>query len=108
MWNFDLAQNNDIYIHISKNKNYKEKEIIKSIRLDNFTINKKPTKGDITIYRPSKSEDKVFEYNDEYIVNDNLIFQGTETTNLKQLEIANQGAVIVFRCSNKNLRRIYI
>ena len=105
-WNLDLIQNNDIYLHISKNKNYKREEIIKNIKLSNFIITNNPQKGEIAIYRPSKSEGKVFEYNDEYIINDSLVFQGTEDTNLKELEIANQGAVITFRCSNKNLRRI--
>ena len=106
IWNLDLIQNNDIYLHISKNKNYKGEEIIKNIKLNNFEITKQPAKGEIIIYRPSNSQDKVFEYKDEYIVNDNLVFQGTDRTNLKQLEVANQGAVITFRCSNKNLRRI--
>ncbi len=105
-WNLDLIQNNDIYIHISKNKNYTKQEIIKNIKLNNFVITKEPQKGEIILYRPSNSADKVFEYKDEYIINDNLTFQGTENTNLKQLEVANQGAVITFRCSNKNLRRI--
>ncbi|MCI8621407.1 MAG: hypothetical protein HFJ50_06805 [Clostridia bacterium] len=40
-WNFDLVQNNDIYIYISKNKNYKETEIIKSVTLDNFKIDER-------------------------------------------------------------------
>ena len=105
-WNLDLIQNNDIYLHISKNKNYQGQEKIKNIKLDNFKITKEPSKGEIVIYRPSSSESKVFEYQDEYLVNDSIVFQGTEKTDLKQLEVANQGAVITFRCSNKNLRRI--
>ena len=106
-WNFDLVQNNDIYIHISKNKNYTKEELIKSITLDNFSINKNPAKGEIILYRPSNAEDKVFEYKDEYKITDKLFFLGTENTNLKQLEVANQGAVITFRCTNQNLRRIH-
>lgn len=105
-WNFDLVQNNDIYLHISKNKNYKKEELIKSITLHNFLVNKNPAKGEIVLYRPSNSPDKVFEHNEKYKIKDNLLFLGTENTNLKQLEIANQGAVITFRCTNQNLRRI--
>ncbi len=107
-WNFDLVQNNDIYLHISKNKNYTKEELIKGIKLDNFSINKSPAKGEIVLYRPSNSEDKVFEYKDEYKIKDDLFFLGTESTNLKQLEVANQGAVITFRCTNQNLRRVQL
>ncbi len=41
-WNFDLVQNNDIYIYLSKNKNYKETEVIKSISINNFKIDEQP------------------------------------------------------------------
>lgn len=41
-WNFDLVQNNDIYLSITKNKNYKEEEIIKTITLHHFEIKNAP------------------------------------------------------------------
>lgn len=41
-WNFNLVQNNDMYLYISKNKNYKETEIIKNITLSNFKMDKAP------------------------------------------------------------------
>lgn len=107
-WNFDLVQNNDVYLHISKNKNYRETEIIKNITIDSFKINNKPPKGEIVIYKPSKHENKNFEYLDEYIVSDSLVYQGSENTNLKDLQISNQGGVITVRFCNKNLRKILI
>lgn len=101
-WNFDLVQNNDMYIYISKNKNYKETEIIKNIKLNNFKIEDGPKTGKITIYRPSHAEDKIYEYKDEYIINDEIIYQGSEFTNAKNLEIANQGGIIILRfCNNE-------
>lgn len=101
-WNFDLAQNNDIYLYISKNKNYKETEIIKNIKLDNFKI-EKPNKGQIVIYRPSEAEDKIYEYKEEYIINNEIIYSGSEFTNAKKLEIANQGGIIFLRFCNNEL-----
>lgn len=64
--------------------------------------------GKITTYRPSENEDKIYEYTDNYIVNDELVYSGSEITNAKNLEIANQGGVILFRFCNKDLRHIYI
>lgn len=107
-WNFELVQNNDIYLHISKNKNYKETEIIKNITINNFNINKTPLKGEISIYRPSKIDNKNYEYLEEYLVTDSLIYQGSEKTDIKDLKISNQGGVISFRICNKNIRKIFI
>lgn len=104
MWNFDLVQNNDVYIYISKNKNYKDSEIIKSICIDNFKFENGPKAGKMTIYRPSKLEDKIYEYKDEYIIDSDLNYSGAEFTNAKNLEIANQGGIVFLRFCNNGLR----
>ena len=105
-WNLDLAQNNDIYLHILKNKNYKETEIIKNIKINNFKINKAHN-GKINIYRPSQNENKTFEYLDEYIVKDEIVYNGSDSTNVKELLVSNQGGVVTFRICNKDLRKIF-
>ncbi len=105
-WNFEIVQNNDVYIHIGKNKDYRETKVIKNIIIDNFEINEKPIKGKIEIYRPSESEEKIYEYEDKYKINDRLIYKGEENNNLKELSIANQGGIIAFRYSNEKLRKI--
>lgn len=107
-WNFDLVQNNDMYIYVSKNKNYKETEIIKNISINNFKIENGPKKGKIVIYRPSKSEDKLYEYLEEYIVDNEITYTGAEKANAKNLEIANQGGIILLRFCNNEIRRIFI
>lgn len=106
IWNLNLIQNNDVYLHISKNKNYRETEIIKNITIDNFKI-ENPQKGTVVIYRPSKDENKTFEYSDEYVAKNELVYTGNENTNMKELLISNQGGVITFRISNQNLRHIF-
>lgn len=107
-WNFNLVQNNDIYIHITKNKNYKQTEIIKNITLDNFVTNTTPAKGKLVIYRPSQNENKTYEYLDEYKVGDSLTYEGEKETNVKNLSIANQGGVITLRYTIEDLRNIFI
>jgi len=106
IWNLEIIQNNDVYIHIGKNKNYRETEVIKNITIDNFEINEKPAKGKVELYRPSSSEEKVYEYEDKYKIQDKLIYKGEENNNLKDLSIANQGGIIAFRYSNQDLRKI--
>lgn len=107
-WDFDLVQNNDIYIYVEKNKGYKETERIKSIIINNYVINKAPSKGNIVMYKPSHAEHKNYEYSDEYIINDELIYNGEGNTNIKEQKIANQGGVVAFRYCTKDLRNIYI
>ena len=107
-WNMDLKQNNDVYLHISKNRNYKETEIIKNIVLNNFTVNEQPKKGNIVIYRPAKDENIKYEYSEEFIVKDALIYNSGETTDLGNLKIANQGGVISIRYLLDNLRNLFI
>lgn len=102
-WNFDLAQNNDIYIYISKNKNYKDTEIIKSITLSNFKVENGPNVGKITIYRPTENEGKIYEYKEEYIAQNSITYTGSEFTNAKKLEVANQGGILLLRMTNKDL-----
>lgn len=107
-WNFDIVQNNDIYIYVSKNKSYEETEMIKSITLNNFKTENGPQIGNMQIYRPSENRDLLYEYKDEYITNDKIVYNGSEASNLKNLEIANQGGAILFRLCNKNVRKIFI
>ena len=107
-WNFDLVQYNDIYLTISKNKNYKETEIIKKVVIENLKTEEEPLKGKIVAYMPSSSRDTTYEYKEEYLINNPLEFKGEEETNLKERTIANQGGVIAFRYLNHDLRRIFI
>ncbi len=67
-----------------------------------------PKFGNIVIYRPSQEEDQVYEYKEEYEIKDQITYAGSEIRNTKNLEIANQGGMIIFRICNKNLRRIQI
>lgn len=107
-WNLNVVQNNDVYLEISKNKNYEEIEIIDEIIIDNFKIEEKPKIGDIKIYRPSTEEEFTYKNIEENEVKENLIYVGTEKSSVKNLEIANQGGLVLFRYSIENLGKYSI
>lgn len=102
-WHMDVFQNNDVYLEITKNKSYKQKEAIESITLENFSYEIEPEKGNTKIYRPSKEEKKTYDNKEESEVSEKLTYRGGEETNLKNLEVANQGGLILVRFANTNV-----
>lgn len=102
-WDLQMVQNNDIYIDITKNKNYYQTEIIDKIVLNNFKIDQEPIKGEIKLYRPNDKENGVYINAEEFQIQDSLEYIGSENSNIKNLEIANQGGLILLRYVNENL-----
>lgn len=103
-WNLKLVQNNDIYIDILKNKNYTEKEIINKVILDNFEISKKPKKGEAFIYNSGSLQDGVYYNKEEYKIKDQIEYIGNEEkSDIKNLQISNQGGLILLRLVNEKL-----
>lgn len=102
-WDLQLVQNNDIYIDITKNKNYFETEIIDKVVLDNFIIEAEPQKGSLKKYRPNDKENGIYTNKEEYFVQDRLEYTGSDKSNIKNLEIANQGGLILLRYVNEDL-----
>lgn len=102
-WDLQMVQNNDIYIDITKNKNYYQTEIIDKIVLNNFKIDQEPIKGEIKLYRPNDKENGVYINAKEFQIQDSLEYIGSENSNIKNLEIANQGGLILLRYVNENL-----
>ena len=101
-WNINVIQNNDVYIYIEKNDEYKKQETIKSVKIENITIAEKPSIGEIKVYKPISNDAVLFENKDENVVNE-LEYKGAKTTDAKKLEISNQGGVLIFRCANNNI-----
>lgn len=103
-WSFDVHQSNDIYLYIDKNDKYNKTEVIKSIYIDNFKIEGKNT-DNIKLYKPDIDEENIiFKYKEENIIQ-SLEYIGEVESDLKNLKIANQGGIIVFRCSNNNITK---
>lgn len=105
-WNLNLIQNNDIYLEIAKNKNYKDTEIIDEIIVDNFNIEEAPKKGVLKIYKPS-TEEATYKNSEENEIHESLIYKGKEKSSVKDLEIANQGGLILFRYSIEGLEEYH-
>ena len=57
---------------------------------------------------PNSTEGRKFSYSPEYEVQTRLEYIGREKTDLKNLQIGNQGGTIAFRISNTNLGEYYL
>lgn len=104
-WDVEVYQNNDVYLNIEKNKNYKEVESIKSIIIDNIKIDQNPQIGKIEFYRPSKDNIQTYNYQEEYKMGEKTEYIGDTKSDIKNLKIANQGNTLVFRILNKTGKR---
>lgn len=101
-WYKNVIQNNDIYIYIEKNKDYKKQETIKSVKIDEFNVKQTNPNGEFKVYKQTESDTAIFQNIDENIVQE-LEYKGTKQTNTKKFEISNQGGVLSFRCANNNI-----
>lgn len=104
-WDAEIYQNNDIYLNIEKNKNYKKTEAIKSIVIDNIKVNEEPQVGTIEIYRPSSDSLQTYDYQEEYKITDKIEYIGGTESDIKNLKISNQGNTLIIRVLNKTGKR---
>ena len=98
-WNLDIMQYNDIYLQIVKNPEYDKNAYIESVSLENFNFSD-PKVGNTRVYMPSSTEGTLFSYEDNYLINRTLTFDGGDSNNYKTLKISSQGGNIVFRVAN--------
>lgn len=101
-WNFNVNQNNDIYIYIEKNSKYDKTEIIEEIKIDNIIINKNNSKGETKLYKPVKDEKIMFKNITENEISE-ITYTGELESNIKEQKISNQGGIIVFRYAINNI-----
>lgn len=99
-WAFDISQNNDINLYIEKNKKYDKQEAIKSILIDNINVERNTEKGTINFYRPNTTDSGTYFKNVEENLVQTIEYKGAMQTDLKKLEISNQGGLIMFRVAN--------
>lgn len=103
IWNISLSEYNDVYIYMKKDEATSDDITIKDITLDNFSIEKKPVKGDLKLYRPTGELNSLYTYSEQDYLGSNLVFTGSKIDDLKNLEIGNTGGVMAFRTSIENL-----
>lgn len=102
-WEFDVIQNNDLYFTISKNDNYTKEEIIKSVKINNIKILEEPKVGAIKTYMPNSLEGRRFNYQEEYLVEEELTYKGAAKSDEKNLEIGNQGGSLSLSFCNTDI-----
>lgn len=103
-WNFNVYQNNDVYIYIDKNEDYRgEEKILKSLKIENISITKAPLKGEVKAYMPNSVEGRIFSYDENYIIDGSLEYKGAEESNSQTLEIGSNGGRALIRFSNTGL-----
>lgn len=102
-WNLQVNQNNDIYLYIKKNDKYKDTEIIKSVKLDNFDIKEKSRVGEIKLLKPDSNIESVIFKNITENEVDSIEYIGDMESSIKELKISNQGGLVVFRYAINNI-----
>ena len=101
LWNFQVVQNNDMYIEIKNNA--KETEKIKNIKISNIEIIQVPNKGSIKVFMPNSVDGARYTYTDEYEVKDSLTYGGYEENSYKDLRINKNGGKLSISFANKDL-----
>lgn len=104
IWDLKLTQNNDIYIYIQKNKDIETQAKIKSIQINRMMITEKNKIGDISVLLPTSNKiNQIFLASTENYLNKNITYYANTTDNLEKQEICQDGGMIAFRISNKNI-----
>ena len=101
-WNFNVDENNDIYIYIEKNSSYGKTEIIQSVDIKNISINKSNEKGTVKLYKPVQDEKRMFTNRKENEITE-ITYNGELESNIKEQKISNQGGIVAFRYSINNI-----
>lgn len=101
IWNINVIQVNDLYMYIDKTID--TDETIKEIKIENFSLNKSPQKGNIKILRPTGDLDNLYTYSEQDYFYEGLVYKGAIIDDMKSLEIANNGGVLGFRASVEDL-----
>ena len=94
---FNVFENNDIYVYIEKNENYDKEELIKSVVINNISLETSPQMGITKFYHPEVEEvDMMFKNSAENETN-SIEYIGDIKSDLKNMKISNQGGIVAFR-----------
>lgn len=102
-WDFDVNENNDIYIYVEKNSGYGKTEVIENVTVKNFNIEKTNEKGSAKILKPDDTAEKRIFSNKEENESTEIVYQGDLQSNIKEQKISNQGGKIAFRYAISNI-----
>lgn len=101
IWNIDVTQVNDLYIYLDKT--IEDEQTINQIKIENFVVNKAPSKGSLKVLRPTGELPNLYTYSEQDYINSSITYLGAAIDDMKALEISNNGGVIGFRVALENL-----
>lgn len=101
IWNIDVTQVNDLYIYLDKT--IEDEQTINQIKIENFVVNKAPSKGSLKVLRPTGELPNLYTYSEQDYINGSITYFGAAIDDMKTLEISNNGGVIGFRVALENL-----
>lgn len=102
-WNLDIYQINDIYISIDKTEYADKNQVLTGVRIENIKIIKQPNIGAIKTYMPNSLDGRIYNYVDEYLVENKLQYIGASKSNSRTLEVGNQGGIALISFVNTEL-----
>lgn len=102
IWNIGITQVNDLYMYIDKTIEDDE-QTIKEIKIENFVVNKNPSKGKLKVLRPTGEIANLYTHSHQDYLNDKIIYTGGVIDDLKSLEISNNGGILGFRVAVEEL-----
>ena len=101
IWNINISEVNDVYLFFEKSK--ETDQTIKEIRFENFVINTKPKKGDLSLLRPTGELKSLYSQSTGNYLDEGITYVGGVIDDMKALEISNTGGMVGFRFSLDNL-----
>lgn len=102
-WNLNIYQINDIYISIDKTEYADQNQLLTGVRIENIKIVKQPNVGAIKTYMPNSLDGRIYNYVDEYLVENKLQYIGASKSNSRTLEVGNQGGLALISFVNTEL-----
>ena len=92
-WNIEIYQNTDVYFEIERNSEHKSNENIKNIKIQNIQIignEKNMPKA----YMPSTDTEQMFNYTENNIIQNDLIYIVDKNKDIKNKKITTEGGII--------------
>lgn len=102
IWNIGITQVNDLYMYIDKTIE-EDDQTIKEIKIENFVVNKNPSKGKLKVLRPTGEIANLYTHSHQDYLNDKIVYTGGVIDDLKSLEISNNGGILGFRVAVEEL-----
>lgn len=102
LWDLNLEQDNDIYIYFKKNDKVDQK--IESIKIANMKIEKAKEIGNTEVLIPTSNNLKTcFKDSTQNYLDKEIEYSANTSDNMEKQEFCQDGGMIAFRISNKNL-----